>query len=472
MKIHIRTRIIRQTRFALPLFASLLLLIFSVAVSAQKSKALPQTPRIKIAFQETTLKNGLRVITVEDHRAPVVSLALIYNVGGANERKGRAEFAHLFEHLMFQGTRNIEPGEYGSLIANNGGMENAMTGDDRTAYFETVPSNQLELPLFLESDRLRGLSITQERLDKERNVVQEERRMRVLNQPYGRSDEVLIEMLYDNFAYKHGGMDSTADLNSASLADIKEFFKTYYAPNNAALVLVGDFKTDEALAKIRKYFEDIPRQPAPPVLDLTEPEQKAERRAVIEDRLAQTPQIALAFKAAPGNAPDFYALEILSAALQDGRSSRLYQKLIAEKQLVSDIGGEMSERRGVGALYITATLRPDTKTEDVEASIYQEIERLQKVPMSDAELKKAKNTAARSFMASLTRFPSLLRAIYIGQFAVYYNDPNLINTRLDKISAVTREDVERVAQKYLKPINRTIVITLPKAKAAASNAVQ
>lgn len=296
--------------------------------------------------------------------------------------------------------------------------------------------------------------------------------MNVLNQPYGRSDEVLTEMLYDNFAYKHGGMDSTADLNSASLADIKEFFKIYYAPNNVALVLVGDFKTGEALAKIRKYFEDIPRQPAPPALDLTEPEQKAERRAVIEDGLAQTPQIALAFKAAPGNTPDFYALEILSAALQGGRSSRLYQKLVAEKQLVSDIGGEMSERRGAGALYITATLRPDTKTKDVEASICREIERLQNVPVSDAELKKAKNTAALSFMASLARFPSLLRAIYIGQFAVYYNDPNLINTRLDKISAVTREDVERAAQKYLKPINRTIVITLPKAKTAAPDAVQ
>lgn len=414
------------------------------------------------------LKNGLRVITVEDHHAPVVSLALVYNVGTANERKGHTEFAHLFEHLMFQGTKNIAPEEYGSLILNNGGMENAMTGDDRTAYFETVPSNQLELPLFLESDRLRGLSITQERLDKERSVVQEERRKRVLNQPYGRSDELLTEMLYDNYAYKHGGLDSTADLDAASLADIKEFFKTYYAPNNVALVLVGDFKTVEAVALIKKYFEDIPRQPAPPAVDLSEPEQKAERRAALEDQLAQVPQITLAFKAATGNTPDFYALQILSAALSDGRSSRLYQRLVTEKELVSDVGGEMSEKRGTGAFYITATLRPGKKTEDVETAIYQEIERLRKEPISDAELEKAKNTTALSFITSLTRFPSLLRAIYIGQFAVYYNEPNLINTRLDKISAVTREDIERVANKYLKPTNRTIVITMPKAKAAAS----
>lgn len=450
----------------------LLLLLSLVVVSAQKSKALPPTPKIKIAFQQTELKNGLRVITVEDHHAPVVSLALIYNVGGANESKGLGGFAHLFEHLMFQGTQNIEPGEFNNLIANNGGYENAMTGNDRTAYFETVPSNQLELPLFLEADRLRGLSITQERLDKERNVVQEEYRLRVLNQPYGRSRQVLTEMLYDNFAYKHGGMDATADLDSASLADIKEFFKTYYAPNNVALVLVGDFKTDDALAKIKKYFEDIPRQPAPPALDLTEPEQKAERRAVIEDGLARVPQISLAFKAVPGNTPDFYALEILSAVLQTGRSSRLYQKLVAEKPLVSNVGGEMSEKRGPGAFYITATLRPEKTTDEVEAAIYEEIERLQKEPISDEELKKAKNAAALSFMASLSRLPSLLRAIYIGQFAVYYNEPNLINTRLDKISAVTREDVERVANKYLKPTTRTIVITMPKAKTAVSDAVQ
>lgn len=447
-------------RFALLLFALVLLLISPMAVSSQKNTALQQTPKIKIAFQETTLKNGLRVITVEDHHAPVISLALIYNVGGANEGKGLGGFAHLFEHLMFQGTQNIEPGEFNNLIANNGGYENAMTGGDRTAYFETVPSNQLELPLFLEADRLRGLSITQERLDKERNVVQEEYRLRVLNQPYGRSRQVLTEMLYDNFAYKHGGMDSTADLNSASLADIKEFFKTYYAPNNVVLVLVGDFETDDALVKIKKYFEDIPRQPAPPALDLTEPEQKTERRRVIEDGLAQVPQIALAFKAVPGNTPDSYALEILSAVLQDGRSSRLYQKLVAEKQLVSNVGGEMSEKRGLGAFYITATLRPEKKTDEVEAAIYQEIERLQKEQISEAELEKAKNMLAFSFNSSLNR--SLTRGITLGQLAVLYNDPNLINVQLDKFAAVTREDVQRVAQKYLKPTNRVVVITVPK----------
>jgi len=455
-------------RLALLLFGSLLLLISSVAVSAQKSNALQPTPKIKIAFQETTLKNGLRVITVEDHHAPVVSLALIYNVGGANEGKGLGGFAHLFEHLMFQGTQNIEPGKYNNLISNNGGMSNAMTGNDRTAYFEMLPSNQLELPFFLEADRLRGLSITQERLDKERNVVQEERRTRVLNQPYGRSREVMTEMLYDNFAYKHGGMDSTADLDSASLADIKEFFKTYYAPNNVVLVLVGDFKTEEALTKIRKYFEDIPRQPKPEPVDLTEPERKEERRATIEDALAQSPRVNIAFKTARGNTPDFFALQILSSVLGSGQSSRLYQKMVKESELVGNVSSSAGALRGTGAFFISATLRPGKKTEDVETAIYEEIERLRKEPITDAELRKAKNMLAFNFNANLNR--SLIRGINLGQYAVLYDDPNLINTQLDKFAAVTREDVQRVAKKYLKPTNRTVVITVPKAKTATGGA--
>jgi len=282
--------------------------------------AAQQAPKVNVEFKEMTLKNGLRVITVEDHHAPVVSLVLIYKVGGANEREGRGEFAHLFEHMMFQGTRNIEPGEYNKLISSTGGILNATVNDDRTIYFEVVPANQLDLPLFLESDRLRGLSLTQERLDIGRKAVEEERRMRVLNQPYGRSREVLIELLYDNFAYKHGGMESLEDLNAASLEDLRDFFKSYYAPNNAVLVLVGDFKTAEALAKVKKYFEDIPRQPEPKPVDFTEPEQKAERRKAIEDALAPLPQVTIAFKTVPGNTPDFYALQILSAVLQGGQT--------------------------------------------------------------------------------------------------------------------------------------------------------
>ena len=461
MKIHFKIKIIRQIKFASTLAAVFLLTL--VSVSAQKAT----TPRVKIAFQETTLKNGLRVITVEDHTAPVVSQVIIYDVGSANEREGRTGFAHLFEHMMFKGTENVKSmSEYLGLIMGNGGAIDATTGSDMTSYFETVPSNQLELPLFLESDRMRGLSITQAGLDTERKVVQEERRMRVDNQPYAKSNQVLNELLYDNFAYKHDLIGSMDDLNAASLEDIQNFFKTYYAPNNAVLVLVGDFKTAEALAKVRKYFEDIPRQPEPKPVDLTEPEQKAERRASVEDALAQSPRVNVAFKTAQGNAPDFYALQILASVLGSGQSSRLYQKMVKESEMVSNVNSFAGRQRGTGAFYVSATLRSGKKTEDVEAAIYEQIEQLQKEPMTDAELQKAKNAFAFSFNSGLQR--SLSRAISLGQFAVLYDDANLINTLLEKITAVTSEDVRRVANKYLKPTNRTVVITMPKAKAVAA----
>ncbi|MGH9753643.1 MAG: M16 family metallopeptidase [Blastocatellia bacterium] len=458
MKILIRMNMKWRASFAPAL--ALLLVLAAGAALAQQSSAAKQAPGVKMDIKETKLKNGLRVITVEDRRAPVISLALTYNVGAANERKGRTGFAHLFEHMMFKGSENTSAGEHLNLVLNNGGLMDATTGADRTNYYASLPSNQLELPLFLEADRMRSLSITQEALDTERHVVQEERRMRIDNQPYGKSREILNGLLYDNFAYKHPGIGSMEDLNAASLEDIRDFFRTYYAPNNAVLTLVGDFKTADAIAKIKKYFEDIPRQPAPPPLDLTEPEQKAERRATVEDALARVPQVSIAFKAAPGNTPDFYALQSLSSALAGGQSSRLYQKLVKEKEMVNSVSGFVDERRGPGALYITATLRPGKKVEEVEAAIYEEIERLEKEPITGAELEKAKNAISLSFINNLQR--SLLRAIIIGQYAVSFNDLNLINTWLDKIAACATEDLQRVANKYLRPTNRTVVITLPK----------
>jgi len=332
MKTLTKTKIIQQVKFA-PTLAALFLLTL-VSVAAQKATM----PKVRIAFQETTLKNGLRVITVEDHTAPVVSQVLIYDVGSTNEREGRTGFAHLFEHMMFKGTENVKSmSEYLRLIMSSGGVIDATTGTDMTSYFETVPSNQLELPLFLESDRLRGLTITQAALDTERKVVQEEKRMRIDNQPYANSNRVLNELLYNNFANKHDVIGSMDDLNAASVADVSEFFKTYYAPNNAVLVLVGDFKTAEALAKVRKYFEDIPRQPEPKLVDLTEPEQKAERRAMLEDALAQLPRVNIAFKAAQGNTSDFYALQMLASVLASGQSSRLYQAMVKESEIVSNV---------------------------------------------------------------------------------------------------------------------------------------
>jgi predicted Zn-dependent peptidase len=444
----------RVSKFLSPLFVCAL-----AVLSAQA-----QGPRnVRVDLKETTLKNGLRVITVEDHSAPVVAISITYNVGSRNERQGRTGFAHLFEHMMFKGSENVGSGEHFMLVFNNGGNMNGTTNEDRTNYFEVLPANQLDLVLFLESDRMKSLAITKDNLDNQRNAVQEERRLGVDNQPYGKSGELQQELIYDNFAYKHSVIGSMDDLNAATVEDVSGFFKMYYAPNNAVLTLVGDFKTAEALAKIRNSFESIPRQPDPPPVDMTEPQQKAERRLTVDDVLARAPRVDLAYKAVPGNTADFYALQVLAAVLQGGQSSRLYQKLVKEKEMVTNVGGFMDEKRGVGAFYTNATLRPNVKTQDIEAVIYEEIDRLKKEPIADWELQKAKNTTRRNIVNSLQS--SISRVITIGQYAVYYNDPNLINTRLDKVAAVTKEDVQRVANKYLVDTNRTVVITMPKAKA-------
>jgi len=423
--------------------------------------ALAQSRNPHVDLKETRLANGLRVITVEDHNAPVIAVNVTYNVGSRNEKPGRTGFAHLFEHMMFQGSENIGKAEHFMLVLNNGGTMNGTTNEDRTNYFEALPANQLELALFLEADRMRSLAVTQENLDNQRNAVQEERRIGLDNAAYGKSGEVQQELMYDNFGYKHDTVGSMDDLNAASVEDVKAFFKMYYAPNNATLTVIGDFKTPQALALVKRLFESIPRQPDPPAFDPAEPEQKAERRTSVDDVLARAYRVAIAYKTVAGNTPDFYALQVLGSVLGGGGSSRLNQKLTREKQLVTNANGAARETRGVGGFYITATPRRGVDTKDVEAAIYEEVARLQKEPIADWELQKAKSGARRSYITALQS--SLGRANTIGQYAVYYNDPNLINTRIDKVMAVTKEDVMRVANKYLVPTNRTVVITVPKA---------
>lgn len=445
------------------LLASLFIVVLTV-LAAQA-----QAPRkVKVDYKETTLKNGLRVIIVEDRSAPVVAISVTYNVGSRDERNGRTGFAHLFEHMMFKGSENVGSGEHFVLVFNNGGNMNGTTNEDRTNYFEVLPANQLDLVLYLEADRMRSLAITKENLDNQRNAVQEERRLGVDNQPYGKSAEILQELLYDNFAYKHSVIGSMEDLNAAGVEDVAEFFKTYYAPNNAVLVLVGDFSSKDALGRIKRDFESIPSQPNPPAVDMKEPEQTAERRATVDDVLARLPRVAIAFKGAAGNTADFYALQVLSAALQGGQSSRLYQKLVKEKELATGVVGFMDEKRGTGALYIFATVKPGVKTDVVEAETYAEIERLTKEPIADWELQKAKNTTRRNIINGLQS--SISQAINIGTNAVYYSDAGLINTRLDKVAAVTKDDVQRVANKYLRNTNRTVVVTMPKPKARSAAA--
>ncbi|MEK6324257.1 MAG: pitrilysin family protein [Acidobacteriota bacterium] len=442
------------------------LLILSLACLLVVPTTAQQARKIKLDFKDVKLKNGLRVLVVEDHTAPVVSVAITYDVGSRNERTGRTGFAHLFEHMMFTGSENVGKNEYSLLIDTNGGGNNATTNEDRTLYFATVPSNQLDMILFLEADRMLALDVTQDNLDTQRNAVQEERRRGIDNQPYARTSEKFQEVMYDNFAYKHSVIGSMDDLNAASLQDVKDFFRIYYAPNNAALALVGDVKADVALPRIKHYFEAIPSQPAPPVVDTTEPEQTTERRFTVDDPLARLPQIIIGYKGIVSNTPDAFAMQVLSQALASGQSSRLYQKLVKEKELVTGIFGFTNERRGVGYYQITATLAPGKKLEDVEAAINEEIARLQSEPIADWELDKAKNSSRRGSIQALQS--SLGTAIRLTQYAVFFNDPNLINAQFERIAAVTKQDVQRVATKYLKATNRTVGITMPQAKAPSA----
>jgi zinc protease len=413
----------------------------------------------KLDFRDVKLDNGLRVILVPDHSAPVYAIDVCYNVGSRNERPGRTGFAHLFEHMMFQGSENVGKGEHFTLVFNNGGGMNGTTNEDRTTYFEELPKNQLDLGLFLESDRMRALNITQANLDNQRNAVQEERRQGIDNQPYGRAQLDVDNLAYDNFAYKHSTIGSMADLNAATIDDVKDFFRIYYAPNNAVLTLVGDFDPDEALAKIKKYFGSIPAQPTPPKVDLADEPHYGERREIIYDPLARLPEIDIAYHIPPGNTPENYAAQQLAVILGQGESSRMYQHLVKDKQLASKADVVGDTRIGTSQLYISATPRPGVKVEDLEKGIDDEIAALVKDGITPAELDKAKVQLLRQFIER--RRSALFTAILIGNYTVYFNDPNLINTIVDKENTVTVEEANAVAKKYLVRDQRTVVITYP-----------
>jgi len=416
----------------------------------------------RIAFTDVRLKNGLRVIVAEDHTAPVFSIAVNYNVGSRDERAGRTGFAHLFEHMMFKGSANVGAGEHFMLVFTNGGSMNGTTNKDRTVYYETLPSNQIELALFLEADRMRSLDITRQNLDNQRNAVQEERRLGVDNQPYGRTYEAIDDLAYDNFAYKHSVIGSMADLDAASVADVSAFFKTYYAPNNGVLAIVGDIDTQEVLARVRHYFESIPSQPDPPVVDLTEPPQKAERRLTIDDPLARLPRLDYAYHVPPSSASDADALSVMATVLSGGRSSRFYQALVREKELAVNVTAYNPESVGPGLFRVVGMAAPGKSLAALEAGIDAEIERVKDGPIESWEIEKARNTALRSVVSGLTS--SLRRAVLLSQYALFYDDPDRINTRVDRISAVTAEDVQRVARQYLTRQNRTVVMTVPSGK--------
>jgi predicted Zn-dependent peptidase len=431
-------------------------------IVAALSSALPAQTSTAIKFTETKLANGLRVIISEDHAAPVYSIVVHYLVGSKDERKGRTGFAHLFEHMMFKGSENVGPGEHFMQVFINGGTMNGTTNKDRTLYFETLPSNQLDLGIFLEADRMKSLEITKENLDNQRNAVQEERRLGVDNQPYGRTFEAVDALAYDNPAYEHSVIGSMEDLNAASVEDVASFFKTYYAPNNAVLAIVGDVDTKTTLEKVRQAFEAIPSQPPPPKVDLIEPKQTAERRQQLDDALARLTRLDVVYKVPPRLTADDDALQVLGTVLSSGRSSRLFQKVVREQQLAPNVNAGRDGAIGPGLFRVIGTVSPGKTAEALEAAVDAEIERLKNGPIEDWEIEKARNNAKRGVVSGLTS--SLQRAIQLAEFAASYGDTNLINQRVDRLMKVTAADVQRVARTYLVPENRTVVVTSPKAQ--------
>jgi zinc protease len=419
--------------------------------------AQPKIPHLD--FTDTRLANGLRVILAPDHSVPIFAITLTYKVGSQNERPGRTGFAHLFEHMMFQGSENVGKGEHFILVLNNGGGMNGTTTEDRTNYYEVLPKNQLDLALYLESDRMRSLAVNQANLDNQRNAVQEERRRGIDNQPYGKSELEIDNLAYDNFAYKHSTIGEMTDLDAAAVGDLKDFFSIYYAPNNAVLVLVGDLDPQETLAKVKKYFGEIPSQPAPPHVDLSEPEHYGERRETIADPLARLPQILIAYHIPSGNTPENYALQVLDHILSSGQSSRFYQHLVKDKQLATSVEVQADARRGPSLFYVLAMPQPGVKPEDLERAIYEEIEAVRKDGITERELEKARTQFRRTQIQG--RQSAQFTAIRLGQYAVSFDEPDLINTIFEKFNSVTADQVKEAAVRYLVPTGRAVVTTLP-----------
>jgi predicted Zn-dependent peptidase len=411
------------------------------------------------------LTNGLRVLLAPDKGAGVVGVAVHYDVGFRSEPEGRTGFAHLFEHMMFQGSENVPKAAHFQYIFNAGGTMNGTTSTERTNYFETLPSNYLPLAFWLESDRMRSLKVTQENLDNQRHAVQEEKRLRYDNQPYVSAFLRMNELIFTNPANAHSTIGSMEDLDAATIDDVKEFFRIYYAPNNAVITVVGDFETDEARALVEKYFGNIPTQPTPPPVDVSEPEPVAIRSETFHDPLAPAPAFVLGWKIPERRTHDFYALSLAGTLLFEGDSSRLYQKLVKGDESVVSIEGGVDERRGPSALYIFALPKPGEDVRKIREQIFDEINRIATDGPTDAEMEKILNSLCNDAVRG--RQSTMYRAQRLAEFALYDSDPHLIDSELGHYLAVTADDIKNAAARYVDVDNHVVLDIIP-APAAAS----
>jgi predicted Zn-dependent peptidase len=436
---------------------------------------------LKIPIEHQTLENGLRVVVSPDHTAPVVTVGVYYHIGFRLEPQGRSGFAHLFEHMMFQGSEHAGKMVHIRLVNSSGGVLNGSTRYDVTNYFQAVPSNALARMLWLEADRMRALKVDDENLRNQRDVVKEEVRVNVLNQPYGGFPWLdLPPVANRNWANAHNFYGDFADLDAASLADVQAFFKTYYAPNNAVLLMLGDVKPAEGFALAQRYFGDIRPNPALPRLDASEPPQTEERRATVEEKFGTLPGMAIGYHAPARRTPDWHALAMLDQALHGGRAGRIHRRLVLEKQIAVDSEGGIHYPMGDvfdynGPMLMTTRLlhKPECSAEQTLAEFDSIIREVQEQGLGEAELEQVKVKFRSDYFSTLEAgmggyLPRFGLMHYLACFTLFDNDPGLVHSILDGFQAVTPAQAQAAAQKYLLPRNRAIVLRVPVAKGAAA----
>ncbi|HVT02646.1 MAG TPA: pitrilysin family protein [Thermoanaerobaculia bacterium] len=416
-------------------------------------------------IEDYKLANGLHVVLNEDHTAPLVAVNLWYHVGSKNERPGRTGFAHLFEHMLFSGSQNVGNNEHFRHIQSVGGVLNGTTFFDRTNYYETLPSNYLALALWLESDRMGFYlpALTREKLDVQINVVKEERRLRVDNVPYGDFLERLLRLGYDSdFPYHWEVIGSMADIGAAQLDDVREFFETFYRPNNAVLTIVGDFDPGEAGALVERYFAEIPAGPAPPRFQGKRRPMTSEKRERLEAPV-QLPRVYRMYHLPKFGDKAWFAGELLSNVLGLGKASRLERALIYEKQIAQDVAAFVLPTEATGMLVVWVTGKEDITTETLEQALDQELARLQSEGVTSEELERVRTQTESDFAHQLENFGQ--RADLLGTFTTFFDDPHLLNRWLGRYAELTPDDLTEVARQYLIPTERVTIEYVPAAAA-------
>ncbi len=413
---------------------------------------------IFIKFSEFTLSNGLHVILSPDKNAPVVAVDIWYHVGSKDEEPSRTGFAHLFEHMMFQGSANVKKAEHMRYVEEAGGVFNGSTSWDRTNYFETLPANRLELALWLESDRMSSLDISRRNLDNQREVVKEERRFRVDNKPYGTAWEKIFSMAYREHPYRWPVVGYLEHLDAATVNDVSSFFRSYYVPNNAVLAITGDFNPPEASGMVKKYFGDISSGARPDRDPVIEKPLRGQVREVVYDDVA-LPAVYMAFRVPPVASSDSDALNLAAGILSRGKSSRLYTRLVYEKRIAQSVTAFQLDMEAPGLFVVNAVVSPRNEPSDVEREIRNEIRKLAESGPHAKELEKIRNRFSSEWVRQLSR--TLGRADNLAHFRTFYGDTGMINRYLDRLLKVSRKQIRDVASEYLDTLDSAVVYYLP-----------